>query len=493
MGQALYRRYRSRSLEEVVGQEHITKTLQYALKEGRLSHAYLLTGPKGVGKTSIARILAYAVNEVPYGDGTAALDIIEIDAASNNGVEDIRDLREKVLLAPLKARYKVYIIDEVHMLSTAAFNALLKTLEEPPEHVIFILATTEVHKLPATIISRTQRFHLALIAPEKMTKHLRSIATTEKVKVDDESLQLITEFAGGSARDAVSLFDQIINSANGQPITAELIRTVLGLPPQEMIQSLITGMLDGQTQEVLSLYELLLAQGTTPAMLISQLIRELRTMAPSDGSLYDLIDQLIDAPRAYDTQLKLEVILATFAAKRAVEDKKPPVDPPSSGTKPSEKKEEKKPEAPKKAAASVAKPKESVRMGGRPTVAMQEMNEAAWDKVVAAAKAKSPTLYTVLRQAIPHFDNDEKALTLTYRFPLHQKRIEEARYQKMLTDLLVETFNAAPRIEIILNRNAVRHIPEPEAADVSAQKLLSDQNATSTVLGIMGGGETVDV
>ena len=161
MGQALYRKYRSRSLIEVVGQEHIVSTLQNALKSRQISHAYLFSGPRGVGKTSVARILAHEINELPYKDDSLELDIIEIDAASNRRIDEIRDLRDKIHIAPTSGKYKVYIIDEVHMLTKEAFNALLKTLEEPPAHCVFILATTEAHKLPATIVSRTQRFALS--------------------------------------------------------------------------------------------------------------------------------------------------------------------------------------------------------------------------------------------------------------------------------------------------------------------------------------------
>src|SRR3954465_6944006 len=174
MGKALYRKHRPKKLSEVVGQEHITTTLGHALKSGRISHAYLFSGPRGVGKTSIARILAHEINGLPYTDDTVHLDIIEIDAASNRRIDEIRDLRDKVYIAPTTGKYKVYIIDEVHMLTREAFNALLKTLEEPPAHCIFILATTEAHKLPDTIISRTQRFEFKTVGPQAAAQHLQN-------------------------------------------------------------------------------------------------------------------------------------------------------------------------------------------------------------------------------------------------------------------------------------------------------------------------------
>jgi len=180
MSKALYRKYRSKSLQEIIGQKHITDILSRAIANNHISHAYLLTGPRGVGKTSVARILAHQINHLDYDEDKTNLDIIEIDAASNNGVEDVRDLREKIQIAPVSASKKVYIIDEVHMLSKAAFNALLKTLEEPPEHIVFILATTDADKLPSTIISRTQRFNFRPINIEDMVNHLSYIAKKRK-------------------------------------------------------------------------------------------------------------------------------------------------------------------------------------------------------------------------------------------------------------------------------------------------------------------------
>ena len=237
MGQALYRKYRSKNLSEIVGQEHITSTLNNALKNNQISHAYLFTGPRGVGKTSVARILAHEVNGFSYTNDDTYLDIIEIDAASNRRIDEIRQLRDKVNIAPSSGKYKVYIIDEVHMLTREAFNALLKTLEEPPEHAIFILATTEAHKVPETIISRTQQFNFRPIPVAQIIGLLKDIAKKEKISIDDQALTVIAEYGQGSFRDSISLLDQA--SSLSDKITESELQSLLGLAPNKVIENII--------------------------------------------------------------------------------------------------------------------------------------------------------------------------------------------------------------------------------------------------------------
>jgi len=311
---ALYRKYRSKSLAEVVGQSHITDILLRAIKAGRISHAYLLTGPRGVGKTSVARILAHEINQLPYSDDSTHLDIIEIDAASNNGVEDVRDLREKVQIAPVSASKKVYIIDEVHMLSKAAFNALLKTLEEPPEHIVFILATTDVDKLPATIISRTQRYGFRAISEADAVKHLRYIADEEKIVIDDASLKLIAERGDGSFRDSISLLDQLASLTDDKAgITTDLITATLGLAPSDAVDAIITGVEAHDVTKVAELLEKTASNGTSPVTLTEQLTRTIRDRIADKPHLLPLLDALLDVSKSSQPQLKLLAVLGSAA------------------------------------------------------------------------------------------------------------------------------------------------------------------------------------
>ncbi|KRE03011.1 DNA polymerase III subunit gamma/tau [Priestia megaterium] len=283
--QALYRVYRPQSFNDVVGQQHIIKTLQNALVQEKFSHAYLFSGPRGTGKTTAAKILAKAVNceKAPIAepcnecatcrgitDGSIS-DVIEIDAASNNGVDEIRDIRDKVKYAPSAVRYKVYIIDEVHMLSIGAFNALLKTLEEPPAHVIFILATTEPHKIPLTIISRCQRFDFKRISPEDIVYRMREVLGSEELEVSEDALYEIAKASEGGMRDALSLLDQAI-SYSTEKVSLEDVLSITGAVSQAFIVKIVQAIFNENIVEALDSVESLIKNGKDPARFVEDLI-----------------------------------------------------------------------------------------------------------------------------------------------------------------------------------------------------------------------------
>ena len=283
--QALYREWRPQTLADLVGQDHIRRILSNALSAGRVSHAYLFCGPRGTGKTSTAKILAKALNCVqgpaaePCNECTACLritagdflDVLEIDGASNRGIDEIRDLREKVQLAPAEGRYKVYIIDEVHMLTTEAFNALLRTLEEPPAHVIFIFATTEAHKIPLTILSRCQRLDFHNIALPVIVERLAKVARQQGVAVEEETLTLLAKKAEGSLRDALSLLDQCI-SLCADSIDHEEVLAVLGMAAGEELEALMAGLAQRDVVMLLATINRLLDYGRDPRQLLRDLI-----------------------------------------------------------------------------------------------------------------------------------------------------------------------------------------------------------------------------
>lgn len=287
---ALYRKWRPQGFDSLVGQEAVRTALTNALETGRIAHAYLFAGPRGTGKTSTAKILAKAVNCehgptpnpcnkcqncVRINDGTS-MDVFEIDAASNRGIDEIRDLREKVAFAPVNGRYKVYIIDEVHMLTTEAFNALLKTLEEPPPHVIFILATTEPHKIPATIHSRCQRFDFKRVTDSDIVKRLREVADGSGIAADEDALQLIAVQADGGMRDALSLLDQC--GVMAERVSAETVRSVLGIVGREALRELVKAVGEGNVPKALELLEALLAGGKDVKQIITELAEYLRAV-----------------------------------------------------------------------------------------------------------------------------------------------------------------------------------------------------------------------
>ncbi|MBO7131734.1 DNA polymerase III subunit gamma/tau [Candidatus Saccharibacteria bacterium] len=309
MTKALYRKYRPKTLKEVVGQPQVTNVLAKSLEQGRISHAYLFVGPRGTGKTSVARILAHEINGFKYEIEDDYVDIIEIDGASNRGIDNIRELREKALIAPTSGKYKVYIIDEVHMLTKEAFNALLKILEEPPKHVVFIMATTDAYKVPVTITSRAQVYTFELSDQKTMFDYLKSVADKEKIKIDDDALEIIVKRGGGSFRDSLSLLDQI-STLSDEKITKELVISAMGLPEDEKIKALLNKYLSQDVVKITTLLKELLASGVKPETLAEELISNI--LEDPKAEYLDLLSRLPDVKSPFP-EAKLLVALTANA------------------------------------------------------------------------------------------------------------------------------------------------------------------------------------
>ena len=315
---ALYRKYRPLHLSEVIGQDKTIEQLQGALTKGKISHAYLFVGPRGCGKTSVARIFAHEINHFDYQLEDSYIDIIEIDAATFTSVDNIRELREKAMIMPTLGKYKVYIIDEVHMLSNSAFNALLKILEEPPEHVIFIMATTNPEKIPATIISRTQIYRFNLAEPKVMQDFLRSVCDKEGIKISDDALKIITERGGGSFRDSLSILNQIgtVNLSE-KTIEASDVSAALGIPEHQEIQNLINFYENSDTENITNTLAALLNYGITAESITLELINQI-LKNPTPKSL-QLVNQLFNVTGSFlEAKLTVALISNSFATPAAV-------------------------------------------------------------------------------------------------------------------------------------------------------------------------------
>jgi len=433
VSKALYRKYRSKSLDEVIGQRHITDILSRAISEGHVSHAYLLTGPRGVGKTSVARILAHEINGLPYDEENTNLDIIEIDAASNNGVEDVRDLREKVQIAPFAASKKIYIIDEVHMLSKAAFNALLKTIEEPPDHVIFILATTNIEKLPATIISRTQRFSFRPIGIDDAVKHLANIAKQEGIKITDDALKLIAERSDGSFRDSISLLDQLSSIVNtdAKKITVKLIEDMLGLAPSEVIDQLLEAVESKNINGLVELLNRTFNEGIDSTVVVAQLTARIRQQIAEKPQLLALLDALIDVTKSPQPQLKLLSVLGLAAMPKQPTKTAAllaPVHEISASIAELEKR------------ASEDKPRETIKKIVKKHVVENiktDVKSFDWAKLVEYTRQNYIALFSVLTNCGHVLDGE--TLTLYTNNKFYKKKLDDIKYSALLSKCLQET------------------------------------------------------
>ena len=508
MSQALYRKYRSRSLDEVLGQDHVTNILRRALEQGKIAHAYLLTGPRGVGKTSVARILAHEINQLPYDEDASHLDIIEIDAASNNGVDDIRALREKAQVAPVSAPKKIYIIDEVHMLSKPAFNALLKTLEEPPAHVVFILATTDADKLPATILSRVQQFFFRPIPTDIMARQLMTIAEKEGFTIEADAARLIAERSRGGFRDGISMLDQLSALAStDKPLSASDVAQYLGLSATETLENLLELYQQRDAPGALNLLGELEKTGTDPVVLSHQLLSLLRARLHQRPELITLVKQLIEIDRHPHPDLKLLTIFIDGAGD--VVHKSPEAAPaatasPTAAVKPPvaiSKSPAEKPEPPVATSEASAPAAQPVENSPKTNLRQEQTNDSAdktaadaapagsqpapdsppdstatdidWDKIIALAKEQSFAIATLLQKC--SWRRDGNTLTLYVGNAFTKKKLDDAKNRPLIATIVQQVAGTELDIATI------------------GQKAPPKDAELAKIAELMGGGEEVNL
>ena len=453
-----------------MGQKQITDVLERSIKTGKIGHSYLFVGPRGTGKTSVARILAHQLNGFNYELEDEYLDIIEIDAASNTGVDNIRDLREKAIIAPTQGKYKVYIIDEIHMLSRSAFNALLKTLEEPPEHVIFIMATTEIEKVPITITSRSQVFRFNLADPSVMFDHLKQIAKQEKIKITDDALKIVVRRGGGSFRDSLTLLDQV-SALSDDEITAELIEQALGIPKAEVINRILFAYKNGNLEEIRHLLAELEEQGIKPALAAGELIEAI--IDDPEPILLPLLDRLTEVSRNDYPNVKLLLALSNLTPSAvptiAAPIVKPqPISPPpaapvkntSAPPKPAESKPKEKPKVEPKPAT---KPEQEPA----PTPPPANANpEDIWQNINNAFAAKSKFSVSLLTDV--DYRIEGKIFKIYARNDFKKKQLEKKR----------QIITASIPSELELEISAETYARDSELAEIAE---------------LMGGGEEVQI
>lgn len=513
---ALYRKYRPTKLADVIGQPQVTDILAAMAKTGQFAHSYLFTGQRGTGKTTVARILAHLINQLDYKDGAVSqhVDIIEIDAASNNSVDDIRNLRDSINLAPMQCPYKVYIIDEFHMLSKAAFNALLKTIEEPPRHAIFILATTELQKVPATILSRVQRYQFRTVAPDVLAKHLRKICDNEHITIDDAALQLIAEQGGGSVRDSITILDQMASS--GQAITCDQVEHTLGLITSQQLTDLWTAIGQQDSPHIIQLVQAFTASGIGATSIARQLIKFLTHQASASPALYALIDQLLEVDKSAMPEAKLIAVLVCASLKanataevhvgampqlNVVIDQ-PATPKPATPAKPAVQTPTK--PAPTPAQSAAAKPAQPTKSKSAATNGASNASDT--DSITAAEPAAAQSEATALA-ATPAPDNFDGNLSLE----LIEDKLKEAdevsaaslirnceyRYNKsanLVTFFFGKAFHRK-KADTDKFRSAVARAITAEyrftpSIEISKDKVPADSDA-SKIMEIMGGGEVV--